>query len=58
MGTMCQEAALHLHEICKRESVEADPDETILAIETVLQELMFRADYCSPRCESTECRRE
>lgn len=56
MGDICGETALRLYEICKRESVEADPEETLRELARAVHEGMFRAGYCSARCESTVCR--
>ncbi len=53
---ICQETALRLYEMCKGESVDADPDETVARMALTVHEAMFRACYCAPRCESTECK--
>lgn len=56
MGDICGETALRLYEICKREQREDDPEETVRAMALAVHDAMFRAGYCSPRCDSKECR--
>lgn len=57
MADICQETALRMYEICKGESREGDPEETVRAMALAVHEAMFRAGYCaSSRCDSKECR--
>lgn len=54
--TICRDTALRIYEICKGEPADADPDETASQIESEIRRAMFQAAYCSPRCDSTQCK--
>ncbi len=56
MADLCRETALRMYEVCKKESQEADPEETVRMMAQAVHEAMFRAGYCSPRCENKKCR--
>jgi hypothetical protein len=56
MADICQETALRMYEICKGESREDDPEETVRTMALAVHEAMFRAGYCGPRCDGKECR--
>ena len=56
MTDICRETALRMYEVVKGEADEADPDETVQQLAAAVHEAMFRAGYCSPRCDSMSCR--
>ena len=56
MADICQETALRMYQICKGESREDDPEETVREMALAIHEAMFHAGYCESRCDSKECR--